>query len=94
MSDNWITGPNVDTSSVTLHDYVTWMDWMQWHPSRPAHYTEPYCYHRAKNACRGDIDFMQVKTLYRGGKPSRHVRGLCYKHAWQLLQDKGVPFVV
>jgi hypothetical protein len=94
MSDNWITGPNIpDIGSVTLNDYVTWMDFLQWYPSRPSYYTEPYCYHRAKHACEGDVDFMQVKTLYRGGKPHKHIRGLCRKHSEQL-RNKGVPFVV
>jgi hypothetical protein len=73
-------------------NYLTWFDWLQWFPSRPAHYTEPYCYHRAKHSCEGSIDWMQVKTVWRNNQPRKHIRALCKKHYEQLLA-KEVPFV-
>lgn len=73
-------------------DYVTWMDFQVWNSTDRWPDTQPYCYHRAKNACEGDVDWMQVKVIFRRFLGYTHVRGLCRKH-YEQLRAKGVPFV-
>lgn len=73
-------------------NYVTWFDFMKWHEHKGVYYSEPYCVHRNKRTCKGDIDYMQVRTVYYSGKPRVKYNGLCHWH-FAYLKGKGVPFV-